>query len=87
MIGQKKQVCELMLEYLLKYGRRDWAAILREKVVRDQKTGRILTVNWNAEEERRRFLEIMKLRDQILAINGGHRAKYNYDFFAKLWGM
>jgi len=88
LLGRKKSVCKLMLECLLKYGgRENWSDIMREKVVRDKRTGRILTIDWNAKEERQRFLGIMKYRDKILAINGGFRSKYNYAFFLKLWGM
>ena len=86
LLGKKRLVCELMLECLPKCRRENWSTLMREKVIRDKSTGRILGLNWNAEQERKRFLDLMKYRDKITQLNG-HRAKYNYSFFAKLWGV
>jgi len=86
LLGRKRLVCELMLECLPKCMRANWSSLMRNKVIRNKDTGRILGVNWDAEKERKRFLELMKYQDKITQLNG-KRAKYNYAFFAKLWGM
>lgn len=87
LVGKKKIVCRLMLECLTKFGRGSWSDILKVKGRVTRKRGRILSINWNVDEERRKFLEMMKYREKILAINGGRTAKYRYPFFEKLWGM
>jgi len=86
--GRKRRVCELVLECLVKYDRGDWKALMKEKVVRDKKTGKIMGVNWDVKEERERFLRMMKYRDKIVKINSSRaKEKYNYDYFSNLWGM
>ncbi len=88
LVGKKRLIGKIMFECLSKYGGRgDWSKLMREKVIRDKKTGKILGINWNVEEERQRFLEVMKYRDKITTLNGGYKAKYNYAFFKRLWGM
>jgi len=84
LLGRKRLVCELMLECLPKCKRENWSSLMREKVIRDEATGRILGINWDADAERKRFLELMKYRDKISQLNG-QKAKYNYAFFANLW--
>jgi len=85
LVGTKQLVCKLMLECLVKYGR-DWSKILstQGRVVRSG--GHFSSINWNATEERERFLKMLQYREKILNLNCG-RAKYRYDFFAKLWGI
>jgi hypothetical protein len=87
LVGRKRLVCKLMLECLPKCRRENWSDLMREKVIRDKATGRIMALKWDHEKERARFLEIMKYRDKIAQLNGNHHTKYNYDFFAKLWGI
>ncbi len=86
--GWKLEASEILLEYVTKYGgRSNWSALMREKMIHDKVTGKIIGIDWDKEEERMRFLDMMTFRDRILKINGGHRAKYNRQFFLDLWEM
>ncbi len=90
LIGRKQTVCQLMLECLNKFGREGWSEIIKTKgIITRTKKGRIssLIINWDVEQEKKRFLEIMRYRDYILSINSGRKAKNNYAYFANLWGM
>jgi len=90
LVGRKRVVCELLLECLNRYGRDGWSEIWKTKGtwIRDER-GRILkrSIRWDFEEEKKRFLCMMKYRDRIHSLNRGSLAKLNYEYFSKLWGI
>jgi len=90
LVGRKRVVCELLLECLNRFGRDGWSWIWKNKgtVIRDER-GRITknSINWDVEEERKRFLYMMKYRDRIHSLNRGSLSKLSYEYFADLWGM
>ncbi len=86
LVGNKRKVCELLYKCLKKhYVRRDWPSQLKDRVIR--KGSRIVGWRWDETEERRRFLDIVKYKTKIMALNGTDRkTKYPYDYCIKLWG-